>query len=99
MATYTELFNLRSDGALKNRVVTAVIVKAQNLIDAASPTATQIDWAEAAIANPVGKAVEILNYVLAANKDADVSAIQSATDDAIQSNVDAAVDVLIAGGP
>ena len=98
MATYAELYELRSDSSLRNRVAMAVAVKAQALIDGNSPTAAQIAWASAAISNPTSKADMLMNYVLAANKDASVGQISSASDAAIQSNVDAAVDALVDGG-
>ena len=98
MATYAELFELRSNSPLRNRVAVAIIIKAQSLIDGATPTAAQIAWANAALQGPVDKAGEILNYVLAANKDASESQILDASDSAIQTNVDTAVDALIAGG-
>ena len=98
MATYAELFELRNDSSLRNRVAVAVIKKAQDLIDLTTPTADQITWANDAIDNPASKAGPILNYVLAANSSATVSQIQGASDTAIQANVDSAVDALIAGG-
>lgn len=98
MATYTELFDLRSDSALRNRVAVAVAVKAQAILALASPTAAQVAWASAAIGDPIGKADSLLNYVLAANKSATVTQIKTATDAAVQTQVDAAVDKLVAGG-
>lgn len=98
MATYAELYDLRSDSALRNKVAVAVAVKAQALLDLASPTAGQVAWAKAAIDAPIAKADSLLNYVLAKNKAASTSQILAATDAAIQSNVDAAVDKIIAGG-
>jgi len=55
-------------------------------------------WANAAVNNPESKRPGLLNYVLAVNSASSVATIQTATDATIQSNVDAAVDVLIAGG-
>lgn len=98
MATYLELYELRADVDLRYRVTVAVAVKAQALIDGGTPTTAEITWADAALKNPVAKAIEILNYILAANKSATVSNITGAADTAIQTNVDAAVDALIAGG-
>lgn len=98
MATYAELFDQRAHSALRNKITVAVAIKAQSLIDSESPTAAQIAWANDAIRDPEGKAVVLLNYVLAANKSATVQQIQSASDAAIQNNVDTAVDALIAGG-
>lgn len=98
MASYQELYDLRSDSTLRNKVAVAVAVKAQTLLDGASPTAGQVAWANNAISNPVGKADTLMNYVLAANKALTVAQITGATDAAIQSNVNSAVDKLIAGG-
>lgn len=98
MATYQELFELRADSPLRNRVTVAVVVKAQVLIDGATPTAAEIVWADEALKSPVSKASQILNYVLAVNKSATIGNILGAADTAIQSNVDSAVDALIAGG-
>ncbi len=98
MAAYEDLFGLGTDSALRNLVEVAIWVKAQALIDGATPTAAEIAWADAALKNPAANAEEILNYVLAVNKAATVANIQGATDASIQANVDAAVDALIAGG-
>ena len=98
MAAYTELFELRSDGPLRNRAAVAVAVKAQDLLAGGTPTADEVAWADAALKNPLGKANELLNYVLAANKAATVGNITGATDAALQSNIDSAADALIAGG-
>lgn len=94
MATYEEIFDLHSNSMLRNRIAVAVAVKAQGLIDAASPTAAHLTWARDALRNPTSKAVELMHYVLAANKSATVAQILSATDAAIQANVNAAVDKL-----
>lgn len=98
MATYTELFDLRSDSNLRNRVAVAACVKAQSLLALASPTAKQVQWAVAAIADPIGHADDLLNYVLAANRAATVAQIQAATDTALQTQVDAAADKILSGG-
>lgn len=98
MATYAELYDLRSDSSLRNKVAVAVAIKAQSLLDGGSPTSAQVTWAGEALRNPVGKAGELLNYVLAANNDATAGQITSATDAAIQTNVNAAVDAIVAGG-
>lgn len=98
MATYDELFALRSNSALRDRVAVAAVVKAQSLIDLASPTAGQIAWAQRAISDPIGVANSLLNYVLAANKSATSSQISTASDSTIQTAVGAAVDKIIGGG-
>jgi len=97
MATYTELFSIRNDPDLKEKVTVSTWIKAQELLDA-TPTAAEVTWASETLENPSERADQIMNYVLAANKAKTLAQIQAATDTAIQTNVDAAVDALIAGG-
>lgn len=96
MATYLELNTLREDSDLQDKLAVACVKKAQSLIDAGSLTTNAKDWANSVLANPRAEGLKIINYVLAANSDSTVSQIQSATDSTIQTNVDAAVDALIA---
>ena len=98
MATYLELKVLTQDIALRDKVEIAVDVKAAAILDDGAATTAEVDWASEAIMNPSLRAVEILNYVLAVNKGLSVEAIQGASDAAIQSNVDTAVDAIISGG-
>jgi hypothetical protein len=99
MATYNELFNLRRENTdLLNRVEVAAVKKAQTLIDAASPTAAQVGWALTTITAPRAEADRLLNYVLAANSALTVAQITAASDAAIQTAVNAAVDKIIAAG-
>lgn len=98
MATYLELFALRSNSDLIDKITVAVVKKAQSLLDGGAPTAAEVAWANDAIQSPVEKAKTLTNYVLAANSGLTTGQITSATDAAIQTNVDSAVDALIAGG-
>ncbi len=98
MATYAEIYDLRSNSDFRNKVAVAAAVKAHALLSLASPSAAQVTWATATLANPISKADSLINYVLAANKSATTGQILAATDTAIQTNVDAAVDKIIAGG-
>ena len=96
MATYSELFELRNNTALRNKVAVAVTKKAQSILDSATPTANQVAWANAALSSPLDMATKLYFYVLAANSAATIGQITSAADAVIQSNVDAAADALIA---
>jgi hypothetical protein len=98
MATYIELYDLRSNSSLLNKIVVASTKKAQTLIDLAAPTASQLAWAKKVIDNPLGVSSALFNYVLAANSSATTAAIQSASDATIQANIDAVVDKFIMGG-
>jgi len=98
VATYKELFELRADSPLRNRVSVATVVKAQDLIAAVTPTAAEITWANNTLTNAAGRAQTLLGYVLAANKSLSVAQIQGASDLDIQTEVDTAADAMIAGG-
>lgn len=98
MATYSELFAIQNDATLRNKIQVAVTIKAQSLLDLASPTANQVSWASNALKDPVTTMTRIMPYVLAANKSATQSQITSASDSAVQTNVDAVVDKLVAAG-
>lgn len=98
MATYQELFDLRSNSDLRNKVAVACVKKAQALLGLPTPTADQVAWASSTLASPIAQADKIFAYVLAANSAATVAQITSATDAAIQTNVDTAADALITGG-
>lgn len=99
MATYAQIYDeFASDSALRNKVAVACCIKAQTLVDLASPTAAQITWASNTLASPAGSAAKLMPYVLASNAGATQAQIAAATDSAIQAAVNAAADKLIAGG-
>lgn len=94
MASYQELRGLFSDSDLMEKTEVAVVVAANNLVGGA-PTAAEKAWIAAVFANPGAEAQKALMNVLAANKGLAVSAIQSASDSALQTNVNAVVPTLV----
>lgn len=100
MATYTELFELRGNSTLRNRVAVAMIVAAETIRNEDGGTANHANrllWAKEVFQGRLPQANDMLTAVVAANKDATVAQIASATDAALQANVDAAVDVFATG--
>jgi hypothetical protein len=100
MATYAELRQLFSENELKNKVEVACIVAAESIRneDAGTPNhANRLVWAKRAFGAPNSIRDEMLMALLAANKDATVTAILAVSDAAMQSLVDAAVDVFADG--
>ena len=97
MATYDELRDLFGNGALRNKVEVACIVAAETVRTEEPPVAARLAWAKAAFRSPRAASENMLMALLAANKDAEVSAITGATDAQIQAKVDAAVDVFVDG--
>ena len=97
MATYAELFDLRNNTDLRNRVAVAALKKAQALLDIASPTTQQVTWAKTALNDPLAVADQLMGYVLSANSGNSMAQITGATDAQIQTNVNAAADKLLTG--
>lgn len=95
MATYTELFDLRTNSDFRNKITVAAVIKAQKLIDGAVPTAAQITWANECLQAPGSKSESLFLYVIGKNNAATTAQILAASDSTIQSQVDAAVDALI----
>jgi len=96
MATYQELHSLNNNSDLQEKVEVAVVVAADTIrTDGSPPTnqAQRLVWAADAMANPKDVAKSMLWAVLAANKDATIANITGATDAAIQTNIDDAVDL------
>ncbi len=94
MADYLELRNLFNDGDLTNRVAVAAVISINTILSGA-PTAKDRAYASLIFSNPQAEAQKILMSVLAANKGSSVAQIQSASDAALQTNVDSTVLVLI----
>lgn len=100
MATYTELYDLMNDTGLRNRVATACLVSAEAIrTEAANVTnhANRLLWAKAAFNGPTAEATRMLPAILATNKAQTVAQITGATDAALQTAVNAAVDIFATG--
>ena len=100
MATYMELFGAKGNSDLQDKMTVAVVVAAESIRTDATPPTNQVQrlaWAKAAMTDPLSEARRLLWAVLAVNKDATLTQILEASDTAIQTQVDAAVD-LFAGG-
>ena len=97
MATYSELAGLQSESGFndfREKVAVACVIKAQSLLDLSTPTANQVDWAKATLSRPANAADSVLWYIVAANSSATVAQILAATDNAIQTNINSAVDAI-----
>lgn len=97
MATYLEIFDLKSNASLRNRVAIAIAVAADT-IRAEDPAtanhAARMAWASRALQNTDAEAPRVLLAVLAQNKALTVAQINSATDSGLQTGVDNAVNLL-----
>ncbi len=94
MATYIEIRQLINDEELPNRVTTATVVFAQQLISGI-PTAADKVWASGVFSNPDSEGKKILMAVLVANKDSTVQQIKDASDSAIQTQVDSIAPAMV----
>ena len=97
MATYQELFDLYNNSELLDKVTVAVAVAAETVMnesDTVTNHTNRFIWARTAMENPRGEANKFMMVVLAANKSAAKTDIQSATDTQIQNNVNDAIDLM-----
>ena len=102
MATYEELFDLRRNQTLLDKITTAIAVTADTIRTEAIGTtnhANRVIWSREAAKSLRPMADIFMSMVLAANKSASASAISGASDTAIQSNVDAVIDYFADGNP
>lgn len=100
MATYLELYDLRVNSPLLNRITSAVAVQAEvirNENNATANHANRLIWAKQAFQDPESKAKQMVWAILAANASATVAQITGATDAAVLSAVAAAVDLYATG--
>lgn len=100
MATNTELYGLKNDSTLRNRVEMECIIAAEtvmNEVDTTPNHANRLIWAASVFANSAAEAGRMFMAVLAANAEHTVEQIQGASDEAIQANVDAHVDLFATG--
>ncbi len=100
MATYLELRALFNESDLVNKLQVACLVAAEAIrIEDGGTTnhANRLIWAKACFDNPQDKAEKLLMAVLASNKDLTVVQITGASDAALQTKVDAAIDVFADG--
>lgn len=96
MATYTELYELRQQASLLNKIAVACMVSAYSIAseDVATTLHDQrVKWAVDVFNSPEAWAQKMLRLVLIANAAATVSQINGATDQAIQTQVDDAVNL------
>lgn len=98
MATYLEIFALASDPNitdLRKKIKVAIAVKAQLIAETPTTTAAQKSFAQAALRDPGAYEQLVLNYVLADNVALTTSQISGASDSAVQTAVNTAVDNLL----
>jgi hypothetical protein len=97
MATYLELYALRNNADLMQRLIIAILVAANSVRLEASNTpfhSNRVAWAQNAVKDPDVYASKALYLLLAQNKALTVAQIQSVTDTAIQTAVDELVNTL-----
>ena len=99
MATYAELFALSQNGPLKDKVAVACIVAAEIIrteLTSVPNHAARLVWARKALENPDAVAIAALRAALVQNSGLTVAQINGATDAALQTAVNNAVDLLTA---
>lgn len=96
MATYLELESLRNNSELRARIRVATGVAADTIRGEVGTTpnhTARLAWAKLVFEKPAEMGDQLFWAVLVANKSATLANITGAPDTAIQTNVDAAVDL------
>lgn len=97
MATYTEIYSLMQDGDLLGRTAVALVVAADAIRANGSATVAQHKWATQVLGSPIAWAPRALALALVQNKTLALLQLKAASDAALQSAVDGAVTMLVAG--
>jgi len=96
MATYAELLQAAGNDSLRQQVRVASFVAAEKVRTESGATtnhAARLVWAKSVFANPESEGNRMLWAVLAQNRASTLAQIIGASDAAVQTAVDAAVDV------
>ncbi len=96
MATYTELYDLMNESALRNKVAVACLVAAEAVRLEAEGTANhanRLTWAKATFTDPRAAGERMLPAILAQNATLTKAQILAASDGALQTAVNSAVNV------
>lgn len=104
-ATLLELTNIYEKGSagsvlLFDKIIAAVLKAADTIYNEDPGTtnhANRLIWARQAFEDPKAKAQELYGAVLAANSSASVVQIEQALDSAIESNINAVIDLFADG--
>ena len=99
MATLLELNTLVSSpdsSELRRKIIAAITIKANAVVDSVGPSAAALAWAKDALANPRNYEQIALHTALAANSGATVAQIVGASDVDLQAVVNGVVDKLLA---
>lgn len=100
MADYSELVDLMRDQEMVEKAAVAVIVATETVRTESGATtnhANRLLWAKEALDNPLAMAKRMWPSAIAQNKSATVGQITGATDAAIQSNIEAVIDIFATG--
>lgn len=100
MATYAELLSASESPVLISKIRVACVIAAEAVrseSDATANNANRLIWAKSVFQNPTTEASRMLWAVLAQNKAATLAQIVGASDAAVQTAVDSAVNVFATG--
>jgi hypothetical protein len=100
MATYLELYGLKSNDTLRNKVEIACLVAAEVVRSESDQTANHANrliWAKAVFEQPRIESERMLMAILAVNNTLTTGQITGASDAAIQTAVNNAVNVFAQG--
>lgn len=95
MATLTELYNLRSDSALQNRITQACVIAAQEVVAEAEATvnhANRVKWAVAVLTSPDSCGAIMLRLLVAKFNAMTITQLTGAADSSLLNAVKESVN-------
>ena len=95
MASLQELRDLENDSDLQDKVWSATLIAATDLLASATPTDADRSWASFVLNDPLPEGRKCLRFILAENASSSVAQILGASDAQIQANVNQVVPDLV----
>jgi hypothetical protein len=106
MADLLELYGLDNDSPLRNKITSAMVIKAQQVLEhgnidavkgngnegSTAASAVELAWCRDALNSPKSKIDSVMRWVLAANEAVAANAITTADDGPIETQVNLAVE-------
>ncbi len=92
MASLAELYELKSNSELRNRIEMACLIEAETIRVEENPTAARTAWSRAVFADPTRETGRMFRALIAAHAESPIDEIENVGDTPIKTAVAAAVD-------
>jgi hypothetical protein len=94
MATLTELREIFSNSDLTEKILSATVIGAYDLLSG-TPTNDDVTWCASVFNDPITESRKARMFVISANSDLSIAQILGATDEQIQNQVNQVIPLLV----